>query len=212
MGSLRSAPTTPATRLAPLSRPALAGLAMGAALTLAGYDSTYLPPPAAIQEKVDCLATVPGWAELPASTPPANLSGSVPEGFIPVDVITCSQDYSEAGGVPQALVRQQHLEGDYTALLAALAKPSARGGSGPCTADMEIVPGLWLVNAAGEAVSATWPTDGCGKTGGRPDTAKALAGLRKGPVEVLLVPGAGPAPQPGPTLVPVTSMPQGAVP
>lgn len=212
MGSLRSTGTTPASRAAPLDRLALAGLALGAALTLAGCDSPYLPPPAAIQEKVDCVSTVPGWPDLAATTPPPNLRGSVPEGFVPVEVITCSQDYREAGGVPQALVRQQHLEGDYAALLAALAQSSARGGSGPCTADLEIVPGLWLVNAAGDAVNVSWPTDGCGKTRGRPDTAKALAGLRKGPAEVLAVPGAGPAPQPGPTLTPVTSLPTGATP
>lgn len=181
MGSLCSTGTTPASRPAPLARLGLAGLGLaglglGAALTMAGCDSPNRPPPAAIQEKVDCPASVsPGWLELEASTSTANLRGSVPEGFVPVDVITCSQDYKVAGGVPQALVKQQHLEGDYTALLAALAQPSSRGGSEPCTADMEIMPGLWLVNAAGKAVKVTWPTDGCGKTRGRPDTAKALA-------------------------------------
>ncbi|KGJ79704.1 hypothetical protein GY21_04040 [Cryobacterium roopkundense] len=61
-------------------------------------------------------------------------------------------------------------------LVHALAAPDDRFGfTQACTADAQIVPELWLQNAAGEAVRVAWPRDACLKT--KPAVAVALTRL-----------------------------------
>ena len=195
MGTLSRRSTTPAFRHAPS-----ASLALGLLLTLTlcgcglfpGGSGTYTPEAAVIQENVDCPGSTLGWLPEPASPPASDVSGapseevvlagSVPEGFVPVQVIRCSIVVKDPTGDFTQVLQEEPLEGDYSDLLAALAKPSDKGGSGPCTADMEIIPPLWMVDAQGRAIQVTWPLDACGKTRGKPDTSKALAKLSVGQV------------------------------
>lgn len=176
--------------------PLLALTLSGCALFPSG-SGTYTPDAAVIQEKVDCPGSTVGWLPEPANPPASDalgsgptaeaseeaiLSGSVPQGFEPVHVIRCSLVIQDPIGDFTQLLQEEHLEGDYADLLAALAQPSDRGGSGPCTADMEIIPPLWMVDAPGRAIQVQWPVDACGKTRGKPDTSKALEKLSVGQV------------------------------
>lgn len=185
MSILRPGGTTPAFRHAPS-----AGLALGLLLTLTlggcgllpGGSGTYTPDAAVIQEKVDCPGSTLGWLPEPVSPPASEVPGSVPEGFVPVQVIRCSTKVKDPTGDYTPVLLEEHLEGDYSDLLAALAKPSDQGGSGPCTADMEMIPPLWMVDAQRRAIDVAWPLDACGKTRGKPDTGKALEQLSVGHV------------------------------
>ncbi|MGA7205053.1 MAG: hypothetical protein WBX27_10535 [Specibacter sp.] len=164
--------TTAVARLA-----ALGALALG----LAGCNpvSHYLPGSAALQDKVDCKVHSEWRPNHGLIDPASQLMGSVPQGFIPVDVIRCdpaSVHVSEDLKTSSWTLTEDHLSGNYTALLAAVAEPSDKQDGIACTADAEILPELWLVNAGGKAVHVMWPLDVCSKS--KPDTAKALAGLR----------------------------------
>jgi len=196
---LHSRRTTPGTHLALLACLALGLLAGGLAgcnVLLPGRVTHYTPGPAAIQDKVDC--TVPSeWR--PGYGPTAHaaqLMGSVPPGFITVGVVECSlafpREAATAKSSPaRSTIEERHLSGNFAPLLAALAEPSDRQSGIACTADGEIVPSLWLVNAAGKAVHVAWPVDACGKASGKPATAKALAGLKTvsaKPLEVQVAP------------------------
>ena len=148
---------------------------MVAALLLSGCSSphpllqpeTYLPEPATLQDAVRC-STSTDW-EPAATNPAALLKGRVPDRFIPVDIVRCSLDSATAD------VTEDHLSGDYAPLLAALAVPSERGGPMSCLDYGETLPGIWLINATGQAVNIQWPMDSCDHS--KPDTAKALAAL-----------------------------------
>ncbi|MEV8143069.1 hypothetical protein [Specibacter sp. NPDC078709] len=171
-----------------------AAAVMVAALLVSGCSSssqqtspppqTYLPEPATLQDAVDC-STSTGW-EPAATTPAALLKGRVPDGFIPVDVVRCSIDSATTD------VTEDHLSGDYTPLLAALAVPSERGGPMSCLDYGEILPGIWLINAAGQAVNVQWPMDSCDHS--KPDTASALA--------MLTVVSSAPVPKEGTSITP----------
>ena len=127
----------------------------------------YLPEPAVLQSAVDCSRAT-GWE--PATAEAAGLlKGRVPDGFVPVHVVTCTPD-SIIGTVTQA-----RLSGDYAPLLAALANPSDRGGPASCLDYGEILPAIWLVNSAGQAVIIQWPMDSCSHS--LPGTIEALRAL-----------------------------------
>lgn len=185
MSILRPGRTTPAFRHA-----SSAGLALGLLLSLTlggcgllpGGSGTYRPDAAVIQENLDCPGSTLGWLPEPESLPASDLSGSVPEGFVPAQVIRCLIEVKDPTGDYTRVLLEEYLEGDFSDLLAALAKPSDKGGSGPCTADMEIIPPLWMVDAQGRAIQVAWPLDACGKTRGKPDTGKALEQLSVGRV------------------------------
>ncbi len=118
----------------------------------AGGVTPFTPEPADLQDKVDCVVN-PEWRPDYGTTSSASrLMGSVPDGFTPVDVVLCSPGAREP-------VVEEHLAGDL------------------CTDDGETVPGLWLVDATGQAINVVWPLDVCGKARGKPDTAKALEAL-----------------------------------
>lgn len=142
----------------------------------------YLPKPATLQSAVDC-STATGWEG--TSTEPATLlKGRVPDGFMPVEVISCTP--SEMQGE----VIRENLSGDYAPLLAALAKPSERGGNVSCLDYGEILPAIWLVNAGGQAVNAQWPMDSCGHS--LPGTFEALKALTPAESETITTQGAVP--------------------
>jgi hypothetical protein len=76
----------------------------------------------------------------------------------------------------------ERLEGDLADLLAALATPDDPVPTDVmCTADMEIVPALWLEDSAGRVVPVHYPRDVCGKT--KPAVHDALDGLEVTAVE-----------------------------
>ncbi len=136
-------------------------------------------PDAEVVPAVDC--TVLPRVTLPSGAPPreAPRAGSIPDGFAPVAAVLCSESWDaepieHEGGLYTALSRQT-FTGDLDGLLLALSRPDDPVGLGPCTADMEIVPDLWLVDDQGAAMRAEWPRDRCGKT--KQETHEALAAL-----------------------------------
>ena len=145
---------------------ALAALVLTAALLLAGCSSPsmYRPEPAALQFALDCSPAIGG--NDPSTETAAGKKGRVPDGFVPTEVVRCTPDL--AAGT----VSEDHLSGDFTALLAALAVPSERGGSRSCLDYADVRPEVWLVNAQGQAINVTWPLDNCDHL--KPTTALAL--------------------------------------
>jgi hypothetical protein len=139
---------------------------------------------AEVVEGYDCLAPNLGeWLQPPDAMgspevqhPDAPDAGRVPTTFTPAVAVRCNPmgSIEDAEGQWSA-VTAVTLTGDLTPLLVALAEPDDAAGDGPCTADMEIVPPLWLVDAAGEAMLAHYPRNKCGKT--KPGAHDALAQL-----------------------------------
>ncbi|WP_104130505.1 hypothetical protein [Cryobacterium sp. N21] len=175
------------------ARFALAGAATLALLLsgcagLPGYPAATDTPMAQLVAGVDCQAPnlnnwipvqdgVPAQTDLTATHPDAPAPGMVPDGFEPVVASLCtfSGSIDDDEGRWSAVTIETR-KGDFSALLAALAQPNDQPGlNQACTADMEIVPELWLENAAGEAMRAAWPRTSCGKT--KPATSKALEKL-----------------------------------
>ena len=96
-------------------------------------------------------------------------------------------DLGESGGPIEPVVRIERLQGDLTALLAALAAPDdAVPATIVCTADLELVPALWLEDDAGSVAPVHYPRDACGKT--KPAVRDALAGLDVTATEVWIAP------------------------
>lgn len=122
-------------------------------LLLAACSGTkeYLPEPAALQERVDCSTSVEWRPRYEPTVPAAKLPGNVPPGFVPVDVVPC-RPASETDGdsVPKAVIREEHLSGDYAPLLAALAIPSDQPNSNTTGTSMHelLPPDLWLIDSA----------------------------------------------------------------
>jgi hypothetical protein len=126
---------------------------------------------ARIVDGYDCLApNLIDWA-LPRDSrstadpehPYAPKAGRVPDGFTPAAVVRCdvSTDIGDGQGFSVTVVT---LAGDLAPLLAALAEPDDDDSNVACTADLEQVPPLWLVDAAGRALNAHYPENACGKT------------------------------------------------
>jgi hypothetical protein len=134
-------------------------------------------PEAELVDAVDCT-TMQHIVEPRTPSPRQPAAGTVPKAFFPVDVIRCDTmmaTLEDAKGLWSA-VTEERLSGNVDALVDALAQPS----DGPrmnqaCTADMELVPDLWLLDTGGKAMRAAWPTDSCGKT--KAGVRKVLAGM-----------------------------------
>lgn len=160
---------------------AVLALCLGGCTVITGGVTHYTPAPAALQEKADCLATS-YWNEPLMTAPPdvADKMGSVPQGFVPVDVVECSPGrrmFRQVSTEPAwASILEQHFSGDYGPLLAALAEQSERQNGGNCVAMAETIPDLWLVNAAGRAAHVEWPHDACNFS--KPGVRKALEALK----------------------------------
>lgn len=186
-----------------------------------GGVTRYVPEPAAIMAGYDCHVAVPGVSAAELADPASFGTGSVPEGFVTAGVVRCRLDgYFSAGPdeatpaepgakqpsrpVPAHIIIEEHLGGDVKPLLAALATPSDKArGNIACTADMELVPALWLLDRSGRAVHVQWPTDTCGTTRDKPGTSAALAQLTVTSSTTLRFPMT-PFPPPVPTSVPTS--------
>ncbi|WP_105035343.1 hypothetical protein [Cryobacterium aureum] len=162
---------------------ALAGAATLALLLsgcagLPGYPAATDTPVAQLVAGVDCQAPnlgndwmvypegVPAQTDLTATHPDAPEPGMVPADFEPVAAFRCTLFGSLDNDQGRwSAVTVETLEGDFGPLLSALAEPNDQAGlNQACTADMELVPELWLENAAGDAMRAAWPRTACGKT------------------------------------------------
>jgi hypothetical protein len=185
MGSLRFGCTTTACRLALL---ACLALVLGGCGLLG--TSHYHHDPAVIVDAVDCQPSQAFTGQAPSSSAP-RLSGSIPEGFVPVKLALCAYPemvLNKAGETMDWTVKQTWLTGDLGDVVAALAIPSDRNGRMNCTADMEIPPTVWLVNADGQVINVAWPLDACGKS--KKPLREALAALSTGEVETITAPPA----------------------
>jgi hypothetical protein len=150
------------------------------------FDTTAPPRPVAevVEGAPDCTLSTDAWIVpeqgAPPSTPPPPVAGSVPDGFTPVSAVRCAwttDTVDDAEGRWSARLETTWAD-DLDPLLTALAVPDETGGPGACTADMELVPDLWLTSADGRSMRAAWPVTSCGKT--LPGTHAVLEGL---PVE-----------------------------
>ncbi|MHA7271118.1 hypothetical protein [Arthrobacter sp. HLT1-20] len=163
-----------------------AGKLAGALITVAAtalllpactFPSHYQPEPASLQDAVDCSVATGMIAS--TSDPGAQLKGRVPDGFVPVDAVRCTWELPAGSAsstmAPDPIITVDHLSGDFSPLLAALAEPSDREAGVACPDYAEILPELWLVNAAGGAIHVQWPLNSCDKS--KPATAEALAAL-----------------------------------
>jgi hypothetical protein len=145
-------------------------------------------PEAELHDAVDCRSEA-SWLMPDAEEPTTEISipvpGRVPARFDASAAVRCSVevDLSPVGGLGGSVVwRLERLEGDLRPLLDALAQPDDVAPDGlACTADMEIVPALWLKARAGGFVPVHYPRDACGKT--KPAVWDALNGLKVTMVE-----------------------------
>ncbi len=141
-------------------------------------------PEAVVVDHYDCLApNLGGWDPPPdpagspeAQRPDAPTPGRVPAGFSPIAAVRCDRTATIEDAEGQwSGVTAVTLTGDLTPLLEALAEPDDGVAPGPCTADMEVIPPLWLVDATGRAILVHYPRNECAKT--KPVVHDALAGL-----------------------------------
>ncbi|WP_155848433.1 hypothetical protein [Arthrobacter sp. 35W] len=185
----------PATVLAVLAAASLAGCQV-----LPWGTDHYRPPAAPLLDNVDCVASARYLPRPENFTPPPRpVAGSIPDGFVPAMVVRCSMsfglDEGEAG--QWSVIIEDRMSGDLAPLVAALGEFSDKANYDiACTADMEIVPDLWLVDGGGRAMLAAWPTTVCGKT--KPGVGKALAGLQVAESTRHRIPLPEPAPEPAP--------------
>ncbi|MFT2815588.1 hypothetical protein [Leifsonia sp. A12D58] len=107
-------------------------------------------------------APAPEEEDAHADAPPA---GRVPAGFEAVAAIRCNLHGSvdDAEG-RWAAVTAETRGGNLARLLSALAEADDGSSIFPCTADMELMPPLWLVDASGQAIHVHYPRNACGKT------------------------------------------------
>jgi len=156
------------------------------ALVAAGCAAPGTAPPRPVAVVVDgapdCTTSTDAWlvpeAGAEPTSPPPPEAGSVPDDFEPVSAVRCdgtTDTVDDAEGRWSARVETTWTD-DLAPLLAALAVPDeTSSGIVACTADMELVPDLWLADAAGRSLRVAWPRDVCGKT--VPGTQEALGSL-----------------------------------
>ncbi|WP_308799413.1 hypothetical protein [Agromyces silvae] len=154
-------------------RPLLAAAGLTALVGLAGcaqLSGTQPPlsPEAQPVAEVDCRTEGDWWDPAPETRAPAPTPGRVPAGFDAVAALRCQVDFAPApvnGAADGPTVRIERFEGDLGPVIDALAKPDDPVPANvACTADMELVPALWLEDSAGAVVPVHYPRDACGKT------------------------------------------------
>lgn len=163
----------------------------------------FTPAPARILTAVDCMTTAHWYSGNGLADPSAADMGSIPAGFVPVSAVECTafgKNVTDSAGEWRTITQRQ-LSGDLGPLVKALDEPSDKAdGFLACTDDLEIIPDLWLVNAAGKTVRVQWPQTGCQKS--KPGTKEALALLK---VEKTTVLKAVPQTTPEPKTIPTTT-------
>ncbi|ALE05376.1 hypothetical protein AL755_07625 [Arthrobacter sp. ERGS1:01] len=141
-----------------------------------GPVSTYLPAPAGILTAVDCMTTAHWYDVNGLADSSAASMGSIPAGFVPVSAVECmafGNNVTDSTGEWRTITQRQ-FSGDLGPLVKALNGASDKAdGDYICTADLEIIPDLWLVNSAGKAVHVQWPQTACHKS--KPGTKETLA-------------------------------------
>ena len=163
----------------------LATVAAIAALVASGCaQNAPAGPEAELHEAFDCrsepTSLLPNAEELIADSS-IPVPGRVPAGFEAATAVRCSLEFGELAPVGEAggdvYWRVERFEGDLSPLLDALAASDDVPAEGlACSADMEMVPALWLEARAGGFVPVRYPRDGCGKT--KPAVRNALNGLQ----------------------------------
>jgi len=169
MQPVTSEPITTASLVALISAAAVGVLLSGCVGPPSGGASAV--GAAKIVDGYDCLApNLISWA-LPPHTnstpdpdhPYAPKPGRVPHDFTPAMAVRCDV-MTDLGDAPGLRVTAVTFAGDLAPLLAALAEPDDDDSNVACTADLELVPPLWLVDAAGRAINAHYPVNACKKT------------------------------------------------
>lgn len=135
------------------------------------------PPEAQPASAVDCRTEGDWWDSAPEPrAEPLPAPGRVPDGFDAVAALRCRVDFTPApvnGAADGPPVRIERFEGDLGPLLDALDRPDDPiPPNVMCTADMELVPALWLEDAAGAVIPVHYPRDACGKT--KPGVSEAV--------------------------------------
>ncbi len=86
----------------------------------------------------------------------------LPADFTPVSAVLCELGFEQVPGQGEWHVRVRHtISGDLAPLLAALRVPDEPAYDGPCTAQWDPDPALWLLDGQGRAVRPGWPRDAC---------------------------------------------------
>ena len=202
--------TTPLRRRHPLAFAMAAGLAGLLALAASGCasnapgapDAPDAPggPVAEPVAEIDCR-TEGTWMlpdELATPDPAIPVPGRVPDGFEPAAALRCTsltpgiEGTAPVDDTPpgEVVVQVERFEGDLSPLVAALAEPDdAIPADVVCTADMELVPPLWLEDVDGRLIPVHYPRNACGKT--KPGVHEALDALELTSVSELTISAAG---------------------
>jgi hypothetical protein len=161
--------------------------AAGVAMALSGCGMPGIPighergADAAPASSIDCLSEPSSRLEDPQATEtpaPHPEPGRVPDGFEPAAALLCELPTSSADATEDTLAVTR-FDGDLGPLLHALDAPDDVAGPGlMCTADMELVPSLWLEAEDGTLIPVHWPRDVCGKT--KPGVGRQLEKLKPG--------------------------------
>ncbi len=150
----------------------VAAVVLSGCATMPGDDKRQAPPAA-----FDCTAAMP-WLSVGTTPAPAPAEQRVPDGFVPDDVVQCTEGTLDDGSGSWQTAVATHYGGDYAALLAALAEPDDQAPFGQpvvCAAIGYLVSPLWLVDASGGAILVHHPVEVCGKP--KTDIDHALAKL-----------------------------------
>lgn len=161
------------------------------------------------------------------ATPPPELAsqsaarpGTVPDGFVPVEALTCDADLPATISAEREIVTHAHRwAGDFDLAVRMLDAPSqGRRLISSCgVASVVPLPDLWLIDAGGRAVRPSYPVDDCGfqRVGGLREV-QALTEVETIPHRFTLFPAgveqlfsctvAPPAPQAGAARLEVTPL------
>lgn len=177
-----------------LAAAAVAAAAVGVVAGFTGCGVLGIPvgqhrgPEAEPAPAVDCLSEPtsrmlqdPQATETSAPRPEP---GRVPKWFDAASALLCSIPSPSADRAVDTATITRY-EGDLGPLLEALDAPDdVAGPNQACTADLQIVPSLWLEAEDGTLIPVHWPRNVCGKT--KPGAGEALGNLEQ--VETVEVP------------------------
>lgn len=120
------------------------------------------------------------WFGTTTPDPSIPVPGRVPDGFEASAALRCTMIHVD--DQPAFVAEVERFEGDLEPLLDALAEPDdAAPPNLACTADMEMVPALWLEGRDGMVIPVHYPRDACGKT--KAGVRDALASLHVTAIE-----------------------------